>query len=560
MAVLARIEHRYRLPAGYFKTLLPHLGRATSRRRIAGVNPAEQRRLAWHLPDDFSARAPAERAEILAWVRTNVISGSTEYRRFQADACKHRFALRFGLIPEGGGRGEKRGKFPNALQAPAELRAELQRLVTFKTATLTDVHLRRNGHWCAETATQRTEHLSLLFGALAADPAGPTSGFGVPTRKLTFALLAFPTVWDWYLNWRLRRRGFFTVWEVDMLRLAMAICRRETGWLRQSPDLAGRLATIPGLLRREEINEAQTDWSGTCDRLCEYAGLRAKEVAQAARVHRDPFEPILPILEASSPLGAYRLITEEILRRIPDRRRYPRAAAEAVRAFLMLRLGLHLGVRQRNLRQLMLCQPRSIRRSERELETMGRGELRWDDRTGKWEVLIPSAAFKNARSSFFASRPFRLALPDLGSLYDRLDEYIRWHRAVLLKGAPDPGTLFVKTVKASTRDASYNSCAFYEAWRLAIQRYGIWNPYTNRGAIRGLLPHGPHCVRDVLATHILKETGSYEQAGYAIQDTAETVAKHYGRFLPHDKASFAADILNSVWADGHDLPSNFVAR
>ena len=47
-----------------------------------------------------------------------------------------------------------------------------------------------------------------------------------------------------------------------------------------------------------------------------------------------------------------------------------------------------------------------------------------------------------------------------------------------------------------------------------------------------MLPHGPHNVRDVLATHILKLTGSYEQASYAIQDTPETVANHYGRFLP----------------------------
>ena len=58
---------------------------------------------------------------------------------------------------------------------------------------------------------------------------------------------------------------------------------------------------------------------------------------------------------------------------------------------------------------------------------------------------------------------------------------------------------------------------------------------------------GPHNVRDVLATHILKVTGSYEQASYAIQDTPEMVASHYGRFLPQDKAALAAQILNRVW-------------
>jgi hypothetical protein len=111
----------------------------------------------------------------------------------------------------------------------------------------------------------------------------------------------------------------------------------------------------------------------------------------------------------------------------------------------------------------------------------------------------------------------------------------------------DPGTFFVKTAKRTSRNAAYNQTAFYEAWRLIIQRYGIHNPYTGRGAIKGLLPHGPHNVRDVLATHVLKQTGSYEQAGYAIQDTAEMVAHHYGRFLPEDKAALAAKVLNKVW-------------
>ena len=118
---------------------------------------------------------------------------------------------------------------------------------------------------------------------------------------------------------------------------------------------------------------------------------------------------------------------------------------------------------------------------------------------------------------------------------------------MLLKHAADPGTLFVKTVKLTSKDAAYCQNTFYEAWRLAIQRYGIHNPYTGRGAIKGLLPHGPHNVRDVIATHILKKTGSYEQASYAIQDTPEMVAKHYGRFLPQDKATLAAQILNKVW-------------
>nr|CAD6596718.1 FUSC family protein [Rhizobium sp. TCK] len=50
-----------------------------------------------------------------------------------------------------------------------------------------------------------------------------------------------------------------------------------------------------------------------------------------------------------------------------------------------------------------------------------------------------------------------------------------------------------------------------------------------------------------MATHILKQTGSYEQASYAIQDTPDVVQQHYGRFLPQDKAALATRILNKVW-------------
>lgn len=555
--MLARIEHRYRLPKGHFRSLLPHPSRAVTGHKMVGIDPAEQRRLAWHLPDDFNNRPLRERKEIVEWVRTHIISGSTEYRRFQIEAMKHRYAIRFPAIT-GRKRSPKTAEPDNqtdddpeamstAYDAPPRLNDEMQRLITFKTSTLTEIGYQRNGVWGEETSSQKIEHLGLMFGALAAAPTGAIAGFGVPLADLTFGLLVFPTVWDWYVQWRERRRGFYTRWEVDMLRLGAALIRQDTGWIRQMPHLADRLKPIPNLVSETDIELAQSDWAQACDTMHAHALARARQVERVAQVHRDPFEPILPILEADSPVAEYRKITEEIIATMPDARRYPQQAAEAIRSFLMLRLGLHLGLRQKNLRQLMLCARGQNPRTERQLETMRRGELRWSDRANGWEVLIPAVAFKNAGSSFFSGRPFRLVLPNLGGLYRHLNAYIRRHRFLLLAGAEDPGTLFVKTVKVTSRDASYDQNTFFEAWRLAIQRYGIWNPYTQRGVIKGLLPHGPHNVRDVIATHILKQTGSYEQASYAIQDTPEVVAKHYGRFLPQDKAALAADILNRVW-------------
>ena len=545
LKVIDLIELRYRLQPRYLRSRLIQ-SRATVGLAPAGVERSESRRLAWHLPDDFRSRPAAERARILSWVRTNILSGGTAYSRYHSEVSKHRFSLRFddGVVPQARSRSRK-----GCLQltAPAALQAEMGALVRFKSSTLTEIGYNRSGVWGDETAAQRGEHLALLFGAMAAAPSGEVRGLGAPLNELSFAHLVVPAVWDWYVQWRERRRGFFTGWESEMLLLAAALTREKTGWLRQSAWLADRLTPIDGLVSASDIQEIRADWAASCERMSEHALQRAKEIARVARIHRDPFEPLLPILEAASPVGEYRKIADEVLKRMPDARRYPRAAAESVRSLLMIRLGLHLGLRQKNLRQMLICPRDRAPTTERALESRKCGELRWSERDQGWEVFVPCAAFKNASSAYFSKRPFRLLLPDLGDLYLWLDRYVSTDRSLLLAGASDPGTFFVKTRKRTSTDAAYNQTAFYEAWRLVIQRYGIHNPFTGRGAIPGLLPHGPHSVRDVLATHVLKTTGSYEQASYAIQDTPATVQAHYGRFLPQDKAALAAAVLNKVW-------------
>lgn len=522
---------------------------------MLGLSHAEHRRLAWHLPDDFSTRQAKEQEEILAWVREVVIRGSTSYRAYQAAALRTPFALR---LPEAlavvdarwksqAARRQDNHANDAAMLASPNLDREMADLVAFKMATLTPFGYQRSGIWGREAALQQVEHLGLLFGAMAAPAAGPVAGLGADKECLCLALLAFPQAWGWYVDWRERRRGFFTTWESNALSVAAALARPETGWLWQNPALGRRLRPIPGLLAQPDIDRALADWPGACQAAHRYAVSRGKEVKRVAKVHRDPFEPILPVLEAESPLTEYKKIADEIVRLMPDAGRYPVAAAEATRALLMVRLGLHLGVRQKNLRQLLARPKGALPSPARQLSDLRRGELRWNSREAAWEVFIPMEAFKNAGSSYFRGQAFHLRLPDLHGLYDLIEGYLDRHRPLLLGNATDPGTFFVKTAKQTSASAEYDQNTFYEAWRLAIQRYGIYNPYTGRGAIKGLLPHGPHNVRDVLATHILKRTGSYEQASYAIQDSPETVQEHYGRFLPGDKAAMAARVLNEVW-------------
>lgn len=56
LEILKRIERRYRLPEGYFAGKMGGTDRAPGDFDLGDVPPAERRRLAWHLPEDFNRR------------------------------------------------------------------------------------------------------------------------------------------------------------------------------------------------------------------------------------------------------------------------------------------------------------------------------------------------------------------------------------------------------------------------------------------------------------------------------------------------------------------------
>ena len=192
-------------------------------------------------------------------------------------------------------------------------------------------------------------------------------------------------------------------------------------------------------------------------------------------------------MRAESPLGEYKKIADEVLRWQPNERKYPRAAAECARAYLLLRFAMHLGLRQANLRDLLICYKGDNHREQRWLENNRCGELRWNEIDAVWQVWIPAASFKNSKSSFFRGRPYSAILPDLQNLYWYIDEYLLKHRNVLMGDGLDVATFFVMPAKAGA-PTSLRGGEISKIWRETIQHFGIYNPYTRRGAIKGLLP------------------------------------------------------------------------
>ncbi len=266
---------------------------------------------------------------------------------------------------------------------------------------------------------------------------------------------------------------------------------------------------------------------------------------------REPFAAILPVLEADRPLNEYGKILTEIDRRRPDPMHSPLRAAVAARGWLMIRIGLETGLRSKNLRQLLVRDKGQGRTPQARLKEARRGELYWsadaNDGAGGWEIFIPRQAFKNANSSFWAHHDYENTLADVGGLYARLQEYLGIHRPNLLAGR-ESQMLFVMDPEGGG-GLEMQEWAFYAAWRHVIERYGIYNPWTGRGAIPGLRGHGPHAgIRDVLATHVLKVTGSVEDAAAAIQDTPAAIAYHYARWIPRDRIMRIKPVITAALA------------
>ena len=195
---------------------------------------------------------------------------------------------------------------------------EVKALVKFKTSTLTATGFKRYSVWSKYTAEMKVRRLGLWFGALAAPPTSAVAGLGVKPSAMTLALFISPRFCDWFLVWRERRRGFFTLDEVNFLSDIVSWTRPGSGWLRQNPKLAKALKPTPGLISRREIDRVQKGWDSACDAAYHHAMNRLRDVKRATASHRDNFQAVLAVLEADSPLGEYRKIADEVLKRMPD--------------------------------------------------------------------------------------------------------------------------------------------------------------------------------------------------------------------------------------------------
>jgi len=475
------------------------------------------------LPDDYDTITADERLEITVWLVKNLIRPTTEWGRWHRSISGTHYSLR---------------------EFPPVVAEEFNELVKFKREKIPPPDMKRVGSWSHETEVLHKNTFQQFFGYLSL-PADAEDrrfrGLGLDPYVFTLAILSCHKFIDKWLRWKARRRkngceeDSYSFFDICILESIINHLEPETGWLRQKPEIAKYLKPISGFIDESFIKRARSDWNGTCDEaLIKYKELAAV-IEDVAEEQRDPFEPIMPLLDVDhlhyqNPILALRTFSQNIINDLPDPSLAPIKAARQVRNYLITRILFATVFRSRNIREL----------TYREDNT---GQLR--RRGDKWVVVISWKLFKNKQSSFFGSKKkkhdYERVLADKDGLYMWIEEYIRKHRPILLKGVSSD-TFFVGTLKNPIMPIAH----FHRTYRRLTIYYFAYNPYLNRG-VPGVKPHGPHSVRDILATFVIQLTGSFELAAYVIGDAERTVREHYTRFMPKDKTRLVDFLINAAW-------------
>ncbi|HEX8249942.1 MAG TPA: hypothetical protein VF599_17350 [Pyrinomonadaceae bacterium] len=433
---------------------------------------------------------------------------------------------------------------------PSALNTEIEKLIDFKTASLPPSGYKRNTSavWKKPDPEPRGSigifraMLRSVFGVLTT--AREKHGGGVRLEQLTLTQLILPGTWRLFLEYMERRQGFLPVSTAaqHLLRVSSLISRKF-GWISQSPWLAERLEPLPGILTEQDVAQAKSDWNGFLRRIePELRELMAQVVAldKAAPRSRDSHLPILPILESDAPLEIMREALEQYEQKIPNLHLAPTEAALGLRNIILLRILTETALRRHNIVSLTWNLDNT-------------GQL-FRAKNGHYEIEIPHTLFKNSQSGFFgpprAKYPYRVKLSK--KLTTLIDEYLLDARAHLVKqwnvaerknSHRDGGFFFVSSSHGKRQGLSGDAGA------LVVRNFSrihlVYNPLTGTG-IKGVECFGMHAVRHIVATHILKKTGSFADAGAAIQDSEITARRHYARYLPSDRDKRFRSLITSL--------------
>ncbi len=397
----------------------------------------------------------------------------------------------------------------------------------------------------------------------------PTSGLGIPIELINPSILAIPDLISSFIWWKNHRSGGQNKLVLATLALAASFVRPGTGtvwgdegmieqleafkkWWDNNPhDLSEGKMKLDISAYRKNWKAAVADAYGTLQK--DFSRIN-KGLMPATR---DPFLPILPIINDPQPMvkymeGVYRLLASKP-HKIDSRHAHTR---DCVLTQILIQTGLRAGTLLFDYDDPATNPaPGSAPPvSDDELGEMRIFKRRDRDGTLTWQIRIAADRFKNYYSSYFqGGNPYEYTLRDEDDLYDRLETYVTQSRPYMLAGRKS------KKFFVAHKMNDFNTMGLSENYHRITQYYFLKNPELvskdpslNPGEAEEVEPplmvHGPHAVRHVIATHIVKTTGNLSLAAWAIQDSVKTIEKYYARFFPRDKVVLAMQVLEEARA------------
>lgn len=350
----------------------------------------------------------------------------------------------------------------------------------------------RNGRLCP-TAGRCFQFVAAYFGWLAR----PTERGGAGLEPAACQSLSFFTDVDrlsQYFEWRITRaEGVISGEIVTMLQFAAMLMHPSTGFLRHNPAFGKALGIT-----------SEAEWTRQCDVALQWARNSKKKIAKKLRKSRDPFVPIRSIVELRSPMSA----VADAIQRMQAARVLTGGKEEAIwgRDLLLLMLLSSNPIRARNVKELTWRSDNS-------------GELR-QDADGGWRIVIERHRLKNADG---AARDADYNCRVQPAVWPHLERYLREYRPLLTGAATD--YVFISPSGKN------------RPWRGLNRRFMA----ITRRFFVGTPGFGPHAMRHIVATAILKRSGSIVLAAKALHDRPATVQKHYGFLLNDDVSEWMTD-------------------
>jgi transcriptional regulator with XRE-family HTH domain len=331
---------------------------------------------------------------------------------------------------------------------------------------------------------------------------------GQPETAQTLALFTDINLIGRYLSWYIQRAGNkVNGGHVGFVQFVLTLLHPETGYLTQKPELRLTLA--------DDTSDEQ--WAVRCHTAFTKLKDQLKALKRVETKSRNPDAPVAAVLQLANPM----LALKDMLQRIRTSRPTAGTYTEAIwgRDLLLIGLMVCSPLRAKNLRHLIYCND-------------GTGNLRRKP-DGTWELTIVREHFKNHQGAA-AKREYRIVL-DAG-IYRDIEAYLETFRPMLLNGKTAATDLLFVSSESGIKNQPWQSLNRHV--ETLTRKYLMQCPGV-----------GPHVVRHLVATGIIKKTGEYSTAALVLHDEEDTIKKSYSHLCSEDGHTRFRKLFPEIFED-----------